>query len=60
MSLYSFEEICKDCIWANWHGCEECLCNNLHFCHCSKYIALSVDHLTGTCDGIEIPQNKER
>ena len=53
MSLYSFEEICIDCIKARWHGCE--LCHNgrgdgqVSFCSCLESNESMVNGYDGTC-----------
>ncbi len=44
MSLFSFEEICQDCIHAVFHTC----CNS--FCYCKMNSEDDADHLQGKCE----------
>jgi len=44
MSLYSMEEVCKDCIHAVFHKC----CNK--FCECKMNVAEEVNGITNTCN----------
>jgi len=55
MSLFSFDEICKDCKWAVWHWC----CHNApHFCHCEAAVEQYVNHYRGKCEGKVLKEEK--
>ena len=43
MSLYTFNEICRNCKNAVWHEC----CKS--FCHCKIGEISEVNHYDGTC-----------
>ena len=48
MSLFTFEEICKDCYYATWHICG-CCYQKPKFCHCMMSAEPLVDHNRGIC-----------
>jgi len=49
MSLYLFEEVCKGCIHASWHSCDQCYRKEAHFCNCELKAEPKVNHYTGAC-----------
>lgn len=49
MSLFSFEEVCNDCVCAKWHQCDECYNDRRSFCCCMAMSETKVDHNTGKC-----------
>lgn len=49
MSLYSYEEICGDCVHAVFHYCDKCQ-NGKSFCHCKEDKSKDVDHSDGSCE----------
>lgn len=50
MSLYSLEEICRDCKHSTWHTCKDYYNKETHFCHCKINSEEYVDHLSGSCN----------
>lgn len=50
MSLYTRDEICKNCKLAIWHDCIECHDSAPKFCHCLEGHENSVNCVKGTCE----------
>ena len=53
MSLYTMEEICKDCLLAHWHDCDKCY-GSRKFCHCEEHNEPSTDYIRGICEYKEL------
>lgn len=53
MSLYSFEEVCNECIYSHWHFCDECYGSG-KFCHCEENHENSISFTRGECEYKEI------
>ena len=50
MSLYSYEEVCDRCAYAEWHTpCDVCG-RGVTFCHCTEDREPFVDLLRGRCE----------
>ena len=58
MSLYSMEEICKFCIFAVWHTCEECYYQEPKFCHCKGNNEQYTNGIDRSCPYREIVKEK--
>lgn len=57
MSLYSYEEICRECRHVVTHHCEKCT-DGSKFCHCMKCFEGIVDFAEGKCVMKEILERK--
>ena len=53
MSLYTFDEICKDCKLAVMHYCDECT-DGPKFCHCEIGLEAEFVFISGMCGGKEL------
>jgi hypothetical protein len=50
MSLYTRDEVCKNCLLSVWHGCVGCYDKDPKFCHCEEGHEASVDCIKGECE----------
>lgn len=49
MSLFTYEEICEGCKFANWHICPYCYYTEPKFCHCEIHAESNLSHISKTC-----------
>ena len=58
MSNFTYEEICNNCRFANWHECDMCT-NGDHFCHCGIKKEDETDKIhTGRCPSKVLKKKK--
>ena len=59
MALYSIDEICRDCIHAQWHKCVSCYSSYPQFCHCTEDNEPMVSYSDRTCEAREFKRTPD-